>query len=116
MELYARGKVRDVYAAGDYLVIVATDRLSAFDYVLQTPIPDKGRVLTAMTLFWLEQLRDLVPNHFVSAEVSDYPPEFHAYRGSTGRAVDAGASGQDGGGGVRGARLRLRIRLEGLPA
>ena len=80
VERYARGKVRDVYAAGDYLVIVATDRLSAFDYVLPTPIPDKGRVLTAMTLFWLEQLRDIVPNHLVSANVDDYPSEFHAYR------------------------------------
>jgi phosphoribosylaminoimidazole-succinocarboxamide synthase len=80
VELRARGKVRDVYSAGEYLVIVASDRLSAFDYVLPTPIPDKGRVLTAMTLFWLEQLRDIVPNHFVSADVSDYPREFHAYR------------------------------------
>ena len=80
LELYARGKVRDVYSAGEYLVIVATDRLSAFDYVLPTPIPDKGRVLTAMTLFWLEQLHDLVPNHLVSADVSAYPPEFHPYR------------------------------------
>jgi phosphoribosylaminoimidazole-succinocarboxamide synthase len=80
VERYARGKVRDVYAAGEYLVIVATDRLSAFDYILPTPIPDKGRVLTAMTLFWLEQLRDMVPNHFVSADVADYPREFHTYR------------------------------------
>ena len=80
MELYARGKVRDVYSAGQYLVIVATDRLSAFDYILPTPIPDKGRVLTAMTLFWLEQLRDIVPNHLVSANVADYPAEFQAYR------------------------------------
>jgi phosphoribosylaminoimidazole-succinocarboxamide synthase len=80
VERYARGKVRDVYAAGENLVIVATDRLSAFDYVLPTPIRDKGRVLTAMTLFWLEQLRDLVPNHLISADVSDYPREFHAYR------------------------------------
>ena len=80
VERYARGKVRDVYSAGEHLVIVATDRLSAFDYVLPTPIPDKGRVLTAMTLFWLEQLRDIVPNHFVSANVSDYPPAFHPYR------------------------------------
>ncbi len=80
VELVARGKVRDVYAAGDFLVIVATDRLSAFDYVLPTPIRDKGKVLTALTIFWLEQLRDIVPNHFVSANVSDYPPEFHAYR------------------------------------
>jgi phosphoribosylaminoimidazole-succinocarboxamide synthase len=80
VERYARGKVRDVYTAGEYLVIVATDRLSAFDYVLPTPIRDKGRVLTAMTLFWLEQLRDIVPNHLVSADVSEYPREFHAYR------------------------------------
>jgi phosphoribosylaminoimidazole-succinocarboxamide synthase len=80
VELVARGKVRDIYAAGDFLVIVATDRLSAFDYVLPTPIRDKGRVLTALTLFWLEQLRDIVPNHLVSPNVSDYPPEFHAYR------------------------------------
>jgi phosphoribosylaminoimidazole-succinocarboxamide synthase len=80
VELVARGKVRDIYAAGDFLVIVATDRLSAFDYVLPTPIRDKGKVLTALTIFWLEQLRDIVPNHFVSASVSDYPPEFHGYR------------------------------------
>jgi phosphoribosylaminoimidazole-succinocarboxamide synthase len=80
VERCARGKVRDVYAADEYLVIVATDRLSAFDYILPTPISDKGRVLTAMTLFWLELLGDIVPNHFVSADVSDYPRQFHAYR------------------------------------
>lgn len=80
IELFARGKVRDVYSAGEYLVIVATDRLSAFDCVLPTPIPDKGRVLTAMTLFWLDQLRDVVPNHLVSANVADYPREFQRYR------------------------------------
>ena len=60
-----RGKVRDIYDAGEFLVFVATDRLSAFDYVLQTPIPDKGRVLTQLTIFWLDLLRDVVPNHFV---------------------------------------------------
>jgi phosphoribosylaminoimidazole-succinocarboxamide synthase len=80
IELHARGKVRDVYSTGDHLVIVATDRLSAFDYVLPTPIPDKGRVLTQLTLFWLDRLRELTPNHFVSANVDDYPREFHAYR------------------------------------
>ena len=78
--LLARGKVRDVYAAGDHLVIVATDRLSAFDYVLQTPIPDKGRVLTQLTIFWLDLLRDVVPNHLVSADVNDYPAEFRPFR------------------------------------
>jgi phosphoribosylaminoimidazole-succinocarboxamide synthase len=79
IELRARGKVRDIYAAGDFLVIVATDRLSAFDYILPTPIPYKGRVLTALTIFWLELLRDIVPNHFVSANVGDYPTEFLPY-------------------------------------
>jgi phosphoribosylaminoimidazole-succinocarboxamide synthase len=76
----ARGKVRDVYDAGDFLIIVATDRLSAFDYILQTPIPDKGRVLTQLTIFWLNLLRDVVPNHFVSANVEDYPSGYRKYR------------------------------------
>ena len=76
----ARGKVRDIYDAGDFLVIVATDRLSAFDYVLPTPIPDKGRVLTQLTIFWLDLLRDVVPNHFVSSDVTDYPAGFRPYR------------------------------------
>jgi len=80
VELLARGKVRDIYAAGDFLVIVTTDRLSAFDYVLPTPIRDKGKVLTALTIFWLDQFRDIVPNHFVSADVSAYPPQFHPFR------------------------------------
>jgi phosphoribosylaminoimidazole-succinocarboxamide synthase len=78
--IHARGKVRDVYPAGDFLVIVASDRLSAFDYVLPTPIPGKGRVLTQLTLFWLGLLSDIVPNHFVSAKVDDYPSQFHPYR------------------------------------
>jgi phosphoribosylaminoimidazole-succinocarboxamide synthase len=71
-----RGKVRDVYDLGDRLVIVATDRISAFDWVLPTPIPDKGRVLTALTLFWLEYLG--VPNHLLSADVTALPPAFAA--------------------------------------
>ena len=69
-----------MYGAGEFLVIVATDRLSAFDYVLPTPIPYKGRVLTALTIFWLDLLRDLVPNHFVSADVTDYPKEFQPFQ------------------------------------
>jgi phosphoribosylaminoimidazole-succinocarboxamide synthase len=80
LELFARGKVRDVYNAGDHLVIVATDRLSAFDYILPSPIPDKGKVLTQMTVFWLHLLKDIVPNHFVSARVEDYPPQFRPFR------------------------------------
>jgi phosphoribosylaminoimidazole-succinocarboxamide synthase len=69
-----QGKVRDVYDLGDRLVIVATDRISAFDWVLPTPIPDKGRVLTALTLFWLRWLN--VSNHLLSADLADLPPGF----------------------------------------
>jgi len=80
VELLARGKVRDIYALGDRLLIVASDRLSAFDYVLPTGIPDKGRVLTQLTLFWLDFLRDLMPTHFLSASVDDYPDPLPRYR------------------------------------
>ena len=69
-----RGKVRDVYDLGERLAIVATDRISAFDWVLPTPIPDKGRVLTALTVFWLETLAP--PNHLISTELRDMPPAF----------------------------------------
>jgi phosphoribosylaminoimidazole-succinocarboxamide synthase len=72
--------VRDIYAAGDRLVIVASDRLSAFDYILPSPIPEKGRVLTQITLFWLDMLRDIVPNHFITADIADYPERFWPYR------------------------------------
>jgi phosphoribosylaminoimidazole-succinocarboxamide synthase len=69
-----RGKVRDVYDLGDRLVVVATDRISAFDHVLRPGIPDKGRLLTAMSLFWFDWLR--VPNHLISADLAALPPEF----------------------------------------
>jgi phosphoribosylaminoimidazole-succinocarboxamide synthase len=75
--LASRGKVRDLYNVGDRLLIVATDRLSAFDVVLPTPIPDKGRVLTQLSLFWFEKLRDVVPNHVVSA--THFPSELARY-------------------------------------
>jgi len=78
--LVSRGKVRDIYEAGEHLVIVATDRLSAFDYILPRPIPEKGRVLTQMSLFWLTKLRDIVPNHLISADVADYPAAFQPFR------------------------------------
>src|SRR5580693_3869799 len=71
-----RGKVRDVYDLGDRLVIVATDRISAFDWVLPSGIPDKGRVLTAMTLFWLDLLR--VPNHLLTTNLAEMPAAFAA--------------------------------------
>jgi phosphoribosylaminoimidazole-succinocarboxamide synthase len=70
-----RGKVRDIYEFGDRLLIVATDRISAFDYVLGSGIPDKGRVLTQISAFWFERTRHLVANHIISTDVSDYPGE-----------------------------------------
>jgi phosphoribosylaminoimidazole-succinocarboxamide synthase len=74
LELHASGKVRDVYNLDhDHLLFVATDRISAFDYVLATGIPHKGRVLTQISLFWFDFLKDIVPNHFVTADVSSYP-------------------------------------------
>jgi len=73
-----RGKVRDLYEVGDRLLIVATDRLSAFDVVLPTAIPDKGRVLTQLSLFWFDLLRDVIPNHIVTS--TDFPPSLDAYR------------------------------------
>jgi phosphoribosylaminoimidazole-succinocarboxamide synthase len=74
----ARGKVRDIYDLGDKLLIVATDRLSAFDVVLPTPIPDKGRVLTQLSLFWFNLLKDVVPNHVLSA--TDFPAPFDSHK------------------------------------
>jgi phosphoribosylaminoimidazole-succinocarboxamide synthase len=74
LELHASGKVRDVYNLdGDHLLFVATDRISAFDYVLATGIPHKGRVLTQISLFWFDYLKDLTPNHLVTADVDRYP-------------------------------------------
>jgi phosphoribosylaminoimidazole-succinocarboxamide synthase len=71
--LLARGKVRDVYDLGEQLLIVATDRISAFDVVMPNGIPDKGRVLTAMSLFWFEFTKDIVENHLITADVAQYP-------------------------------------------
>lgn len=80
LELIARGKVRDIYALGDHLLMVATDRISAFDHVLATGIPGKGKILTQLSLFWFELLADIVPNHVQTANVQDYPDEAWEYR------------------------------------
>ncbi|MEI9977351.1 MAG: phosphoribosylaminoimidazolesuccinocarboxamide synthase [Ignavibacteriota bacterium] len=80
VERYGRGKVRDVYSVDNDLVIVATDRISAFDYILATGIPDKGKVLTQLSIFWFDFLKDLTPTHFLSANVSDYPQPLPQYR------------------------------------
>src|SRR6266542_293383 len=78
--LLRRGKVRDVYEFGDMLLMIATDRISAFDVVLPTPIPAKGAVLTQLSRFWFRLLGELVPNHVISANVEEYPRELHVVR------------------------------------
>ncbi|HVO10917.1 MAG TPA: phosphoribosylaminoimidazolesuccinocarboxamide synthase [Vicinamibacteria bacterium] len=80
VKLWKRGKVRDVYDLGDRLLVVATDRLSAFDVVLPTGIPGKGVVLTQLSLFWFDLLREVVENHVVSADVSDYDANLQRFR------------------------------------
>ena len=86
--LFRRGKVRDVYEAGaDRLVMVASDRLSAFDVVFPTPIPDKGRILTQLSNFWFERLRSIVPNHLIATDLKDFPPAFRGVKALDGRAV-----------------------------
>jgi phosphoribosylaminoimidazole-succinocarboxamide synthase len=79
LPLFIRGKVRDVYDLGDKLLMVASDRISAFDYVLQTPVPDKGKVLTQISAWWFGQLLDVAPNHLITSEVSQFPANLRAY-------------------------------------
>ena len=80
LTLVRRGKVRDVYEVDDHLLIVATDRISAFDYVLGSGIPDKGKVLTQLSAFWFDHLGDAVPHHCLSVDVDAFPPAARAHR------------------------------------
>jgi phosphoribosylaminoimidazole-succinocarboxamide synthase len=79
LKLLHRGKVRDIYDLGDHLLIVVTDRVSAYDAVLSPPIPDKGRVLTSLSRFWFETLRDLVPHHLVTTDIPEMPDVVQEY-------------------------------------
>ena len=80
LPLLARGKVRDIYALDeDRLLFIATDRISAFDHVLATGIPDKGRILTQLSLFWFDFLKNYVPNHLITANIADYPAQLQPY-------------------------------------
>ncbi len=107
LTLLSRGKVRDLYEVGGDLLLVATDRLSAFDVVLPTPIPDKGRVLTQLSLFWFETLRDVVPNHVLSA--TEFPgPGGHVPR-AIGGPLDALPQDQAAAHRMRGAWLPGRL-------
>ncbi|MBI4793398.1 MAG: phosphoribosylaminoimidazolesuccinocarboxamide synthase, partial [Deltaproteobacteria bacterium] len=80
LHLIHRGKVRDLYAVEDKLLMVATDRISAFDVVMNEPIPNKGAVLTSLSLFWFDYLRDIVPNHLLTADPAHYPAVCAPYR------------------------------------
>ena len=79
LKIFKKGKVRDVYEVDDKLLLVATDRISAFDHVLHEPIPNKGICLTQISRFWFEYFRDIVPNHMISADVSKYPDELQKF-------------------------------------
>src|SRR5437868_13396855 len=78
LKFHARGKVRDIYDLGEHFLIVATDRLSAFDVVLPTPIPNKGKVLTQMSAFWFDHVKNVIQNHVVSTSVDEYAEHLSA--------------------------------------
>ena len=80
LKLKGRGKVRDIYDLGDRLLIVATDRISAFDVVMPNPVPDKGRILTQLSKFWFDLTKEIVSNHVISTKVGDYPQECRPYQ------------------------------------
>jgi len=79
LKLYAKGKVRDIYEVGDYLLLVSTDRLSAFDIIMNQGIPYKGMVLTKISEFWFNFTKDIIPNHFITTDVNKYPAECKEY-------------------------------------
>jgi phosphoribosylaminoimidazole-succinocarboxamide synthase len=79
LKLISRGKVRDIYDLGETLLMVTSDRISAFDVIMNEPIPDKGAVLTQISKFWFSQMEDIIPNHIISTDVADYPAECQPY-------------------------------------
>ncbi|MDA8105677.1 MAG: hypothetical protein M0Z71_09890, partial [Nitrospiraceae bacterium] len=80
VKLLRRGKVRDVYEVGEYLLIVATDRISAFDVVLPSGIAGKGKILTGISLYWFGRMKEIIENHIVATEVDEYPEVLRKYR------------------------------------
>lgn len=79
LKLLSRGKVRDIYDLGNALLLVTSDRISAFDVIMNEPIPDKGKVLTKISSFWFKQMEDIIPNHIISTDVADFPAECQPY-------------------------------------
>ncbi len=94
--------------------MIATDRISAFDYVLGSGIPDKGKVLTQLSAFWFERMGDLVPHHLLSIDVADFPAAAQPHADAAARAHDAVPADRAGAGRVRRARLPVRVGLEGI--
>jgi len=80
LKLFRRGKVRDVYEAGNFLLVVSTDRISAFDVILPNAIPNKGAVLNKISVFWFDFTKDIIPNHFITADVDEYPQNLKKYK------------------------------------
>jgi phosphoribosylaminoimidazole-succinocarboxamide synthase len=80
LKLHHQGKVRDIYDLGEHLLLVATDRISAFDVILPTEIPDKGKILTALSAYWFQMIADIIPHHMISMEVRDFPPSCQPHK------------------------------------
>src|ERR1044071_3044956 len=80
LKLFNRGKVRDIYDFGDKLLLVASDRISAFDVILPTEIPDKGKILTALSLYWFEVIKDIIPDHLITTDVEKFPAACQPHR------------------------------------
>lgn len=80
LKFRGRGKVRDIYDLGDSLLIVATDRISAFDVIFPDPVPGKGKILTRMSLFWFDRMKDIIPNHVITADIDSFPEVCRSYR------------------------------------
>jgi len=109
-----RGKVRDLYAVKEYLLIVATDRISAFDVIMPNPIPGKGIILNRMSTFWFTQMEDIIGNHIISTDTADFPPECAPYATSLeGRSMLV-KKANSAACRMYCARLSFRFRLERL--
>src|SRR5713226_1798913 len=80
LKLFNRGKVRDIYDLGDRLLLVATDRISAFDVILPTEIPDKGKILTALSVYWFGVMKDIIPHHLISTNVDEFTHACHSHK------------------------------------
>ena len=115
LRLFNRGKVRDIYDLGDNLLLVATDRISAFDVMLPTLIPGKGKILTALSEFWFGIVKDITPNHLDYDLCRRVPRRVPSISSDIGGPIDAGQKEHAGSGRMYRAWLPGRIRLERLP-